>query len=104
MRPPQPELAPSGDDACQYDCWSLCENSLGGSGTDPARYCALVVGATSVPTFSSTAILPASNSGSSGASAGASAYCTPPGRAVAGLSSVGARVARAIARLGRIAW
>ena len=42
---------PSGDDACQDDCWSLCENSLGGSGTDFARYCASVVGMINGPTF-----------------------------------------------------
>ena len=73
-RPPQPEVAPSGDDDCQTDCWSLCEKSLGGSGTDFAVYCAFVVGCTSVPTLSITPSLPASNSGSSGASSGASAY------------------------------
>ena len=28
----QPEAAPSGACDCQTDCWSLCENSLGGSG------------------------------------------------------------------------
>ena len=32
MRPPQPYMAPSGADACQTDCWSLCENSFAGSG------------------------------------------------------------------------
>ena len=26
-RPAQPDDAPSGASACQYDCWSLCENS-----------------------------------------------------------------------------
>ena len=73
MRPPQPDAAPSGADDCQTDCWSLCENSLGGSGTDFAVYCALVVGCTSVPTLSGTPIVPALKSGSSGASSGASA-------------------------------
>ncbi|HQW67952.1 MAG TPA: aminotransferase class IV, partial [Gemmatimonadales bacterium] len=42
MRPPQPLTAPSAADACQMDCWSLCENSLGGSGTERAWYCARV--------------------------------------------------------------
>src|SRR4051812_47329168 len=49
MRPPQPVRAPSGSDDCQYDCWSLCEKSLGGRRTERAEYCALVVGCTSVP-------------------------------------------------------
>jgi hypothetical protein len=44
MRPPQPEVAPSGNEDCQTDCWSLCENSLGGNGTLRALYCASVVG------------------------------------------------------------
>ena len=54
MRPPQPDVAPSSADDCHTDCWSLCENSLGGKGTERARYCALVVGCTSVPTLSIT--------------------------------------------------
>ena len=33
MRPPQPLCAPSGDDDCQNDCWSLWLKSLGGSFT-----------------------------------------------------------------------
>jgi len=33
IRPPQPEIAPSGLDACQKLCWSLWLNNLGGSGT-----------------------------------------------------------------------
>jgi hypothetical protein len=32
MLPPQPTVEPSGEDDCQVDCWSLCENSLGGCG------------------------------------------------------------------------
>ena len=32
MLPPQPTVEPSGDDDCHTDCWSLCENSLGGTG------------------------------------------------------------------------
>ncbi len=74
MRPPQPDVAPSGDDDCHTDCWSLCENSLGGKGTDFAVYCAFVVGCTSVPTFNTAASCPACQSGSSGDSSGASAY------------------------------
>jgi hypothetical protein len=42
--------------------------------TDLFVYCSLVVGCTSVPTLSITPSLPALNSGSSGASSGASAY------------------------------
>src|SRR5574341_1596058 len=74
MRPPQPEVAPSAPEDCQNDCWSLCENSLGGSGTDLAVYSALPVGWISVPTLSSTPMRPASNQGRSGANSGASAY------------------------------
>src|SRR5512143_1551712 len=74
MRPPQPEVAPSGDDDCQNDCWSLCENSLGGSGTERLVYWVLSVGCINVPMFSSVASRPLWNSGSSGASSGASAY------------------------------
>ncbi len=88
MRPPQPDAAPSGDCDCQYDCWSLCENSLGGNGTDPAVYCALVVGWTSVPTLSITPSLPALKIGSSGASSGAIAYWRPFGSATEGTSVV----------------
>ena len=73
MRPPQPDVAPSGADDCHTDCWSLCENSLGGSGTARARYCALVVGCTSVPTFSNTDNCRLPNKGNSGAISGARA-------------------------------
>ena len=59
-RPPQPEVAPSGSDDCHTDCWSLCENSFGGSGTLRALYSARVVGWIKVPTLSSTPSLPAS--------------------------------------------
>ena len=47
-----------------------------------------MVGWTSVPTLSITAILPALNTGSSGARAGASAYCRPPAKGVVGTSAV----------------
>ena len=104
MRPPQPEVAPSGDDDCQTDCWSLCENSLGGSGTDFAVYCALVVGCTSVPTLSITPILPALKIGSSGASSGAIAYCRPPASATFGFSTVAASWACVYASDGRMPW
>ncbi len=90
MRPPQPDVAPSGEDDCHTDCWSLCENRRGGSGTLPAVYCALVVGCTSVPTLSMTPILPALKIGSSGASSGAMAYCAPPASATFGSSTVAA--------------
>ncbi|MNS41340.1 hypothetical protein D3C72_736900 [compost metagenome] len=77
-RPAQPDDAPSGASACQYACWSLCENSFGGSGTRALMYSALDVGVTSGPTLSSTANCPLSYSGASGASAGAKANCPPP--------------------------
>ena len=88
VRPPQPDTAPSGEDDCHTDCWSLCEKSLGGKGTDFARYCALVVGCMSVPTFSMTPIWPALKIGTSGPSSGASAYCRPPAKATDGVSAV----------------
>ena len=103
IRPPQPEVAPSGLLACQKLCWSLWLNNLGGSGTELLVYCALVVGWISDPTFSATAILPALNSGSSGAIVGASAYCRPPGSALTGLSTVASSVFRASAILLRAA-
>ena len=101
-RPPQPEVAPSGSELCQTDCWSLCENSLGGSGTLLALYWARVVGWIRVPTLSSTPMRPASNRVLSGASSGASAICRPPGRATLGVRAVAARLARAVARLPRM--
>ncbi len=73
IRPPQPDTAPSGLDAWKKLCWSLWLNSFGGRRTDLLKYCARVVGWISVPTFSATAIRPASNSGRSGSIAGASA-------------------------------
>jgi hypothetical protein len=102
MRPPQPEVEPSGSELCQTDCWSLCENSLGGSGTLLALYCASVVGCMSVPTFSSTAMRPASNSVFSGASSGASAIWRAFGRATLGVSAVAAKVSRGSARVWRM--
>src|SRR5450830_737854 len=90
MRPPQPDKAPSGIDDCHTDCWSLWENSLGGSLTDLLVYWVLVVGCTRVPTLSSTPSWPPSNKGSSGATAG--------------LRGVAARALLAWAKLGRMAW
>ena len=58
MLPPQPTVEPSGEDDCQIDCWSLCENSCGGSGFStrlPLLYCTRVMGTTSGPTLSCTA-------------------------------------------------
>ena len=108
MRPPQPDSAPSGADACQVDCWSLCENSLAGSLTDLLLYCALVVGWIRVPMLSSTPSWPPSNSGIRGARLGASAYwwATPrlSSGACSGFRAVAARLARAWAKLGRMAW
>ena len=49
MRPPQPNFAPSGTDACHTDCWSLCEKSFGGSGTDLLLKLVRFVGTTSGP-------------------------------------------------------
>ena len=97
MRPPQPEVAPSGRSDCHTDCWSLCENSLGGSGTDLALYCATVVGTTSGPTLSWIASRFASHSVFSGASSGASAYWRPSGSATPGVSAVAANAGCAVA-------
>ena len=102
-RPPQPEVAPSGLLACQKLCWSLWLNNLGGRRTELAVYCALVVGWISVPTFSTTAIRPALQIGSSGLSVGASAYCRPPGSAAAGSSKVAVSASRLWARFERAA-
>jgi len=77
MRPPQPTRAPSGACACQVDCWSLCEKSLGGSGTERAEYCCLVVGASRGPTLATTAARPASNSPRSSPMLGCSAKLRP---------------------------
>ena len=67
INPAQPWLAPSGADACQIDCWSLCENSLGGKPTSSSN-CALVVGRSSGPTLATTAARPAPYSAVSAAS------------------------------------
>ena len=56
MRPAQPVFETAlPRRLCHWSCWSLCENSCGGSGTDPCWYCALVVGAISGPTLAITA-------------------------------------------------
>ena len=98
--PPQPMVDPSGDEDCQIDCWSLCENSLGGSGklvrSEP-EYCALVSGATSGPTFICTAAWPALKRPAKPVMAGFSAYCRPLANAVVGASSVGTKAVRASA-------
>ena len=78
-------------------------NNFGGNGTFLARYCALVVGWINVPTLSTAAILPALNTGSSGANAGASAYWMPPASGVAGVNAVAARSARGMAMVLRSA-
>ena len=62
IRPPQPLVAPSGLEAWKKLCWSLWLNSFGGRRTVRLLYWVLVVGSTSVPTFSATAILPAAKS------------------------------------------
>ena len=77
MRPPQPEVAPSGFELCQTDCWSLCENSLGGSGTLAAVYCALVVGWTRVPMLKITPNSPLLKMGIKPLSSGANATWRP---------------------------
>ena len=61
MLPPQPIAVASGREDCQKAVWSLCEKSLGGSGTDFAVYWALVVGRIRVPMFSITPSLPLLN-------------------------------------------
>src|SRR5690606_14328803 len=53
-RPPQPIVEPSLPSACQKLCWSLCENSLGGSGyfaRSGLLYSASVSGVISEPTL-----------------------------------------------------
>ena len=77
MRPPQPDVAPSGADDCHTDCWSLCENSLGGNGTERLVYWVLVVGTISGPTLAMMASLPASQMVLSGASSFGSANWRP---------------------------
>ena len=104
MRPPQPDVEPSGADDCQTDCWSLCENSLGGNRTDWLVYSSLLVGCTSVPRLSITAIWPALKIGTSGNNPGASAYWRPAASAMVGASTVPASVSRAIAMDVRCAW
>ena len=103
MRPPQPVRAPSTLDDCQRLAWSLWENSLGGAGTAPERYCASVIGAISVPMFSITASRPPSKTGLIADSPGASAICRPSGSATVGASAVAASASRPIASVGRIA-
>ncbi len=59
------------------DCWSLCENRLGGSGTLRARYSARVVGTIIGPTLAMIAVLPASKLALASAMAGCSAKLRP---------------------------
>ena len=91
MRPPHPELAPSGLEDCQYDCWSLCEKSLGGKLAPPAVYWALVMGCTKLPILRRTLNAPELKRGIKAANSGALAYCCAPGNGVAGLSTVGSQ-------------
>ena len=98
MLPPQPTLEPSGDEDCQIDCWSLCENSCGGRGKltrSLLLYSARVNGLTSGPTFNCTAALPALNSDASPVIAGFSANWRTTPRlstgAVVGISKVPVR-------------
>ena len=102
MRPPQPEVAPSGSDDCHTDCWSLCENSLGGSGTLRALNWALVVGCIRVPTLSSTPRRPASNSSLRPLHPGAKAICRPLGSAT--LGTRGSSVSCGSTMPVRMAW
>ena len=101
-RPPQPEVAPSGRDDCQRLDWSLCENSLGGSGTLAALYWASVVGCISGPMLSITPSRPASKTGLSRFIVGARASCRPSGSARDGVSAVAASCSRGIARAWRM--
>lgn len=55
MRPPQPNVAPSGASACQVFCWSLCEYRLLGFGCELWPYCSFDVGSTSGPTLGAMA-------------------------------------------------
>ncbi len=96
IRPPQPDCAPSAASDCQTDCWSLCENSLGGSGTVRAWYCASVVGTTIGPTLATIAALRWSNSAFICASCGASAKRLPAPCEVCGTISSSVSCASAI--------
>ena len=82
------------------DCWSLCENSLGGNGTLLALYCASVVGTISGPTFNTTPMRPASNRLFSPESCGASPICAPDGKGVRGVRPN--NWSRGVARLPRM--
>src|SRR5690606_27998924 len=84
MLPPQPRVEPSAPCDCHTDCWSLCENSLGGSGTLPPKYWRRVVGTTSGPTFNCTAAWPALNSPANPVMDGCSANSAPPGSGARG--------------------
>ena len=59
-RPPQPLRTMSpGSRPCHSICWSECENRFGGR-IVPALYCAMSIGASSVPALATTASLPES--------------------------------------------
>ncbi len=62
---------------CHWSCWSLCEKSCGGSGTDFAWYCALLVGAISGPTLAITAQRADSNRLATPPIEGCMPYSTP---------------------------
>ena len=63
LRPPQPMPPPFGSAVCICWIWSLCENRLLGTRTEPSRYCARVIGRASMPTLATTASLPWPHSG-----------------------------------------
>jgi hypothetical protein len=73
-RPPQPlfDADVLEIEACHWCCWSICEKRLSGFGVVVDRYWALVSGWTSVPTFATTARLPADHSDCSPRRAGCS--------------------------------
>ena len=92
--PPQPMVEPSGEEDCHTDCWSLCENNLGGSGYLTRLlllYCSRVKGTIKGPTLSCTAALPVLNKLVRPFMAGLSANWRPCAKAVVGLSKVAAR-------------
>src|SRR4051812_48048665 len=78
MRPPQPVSGwLVGGEDCQYAAWSACEYSCGGKAYVPVRYCACVVGRTSVPTLATMAAWPPLNKFASSGIDGCNAYWMP---------------------------
>src|ERR1043166_44742 len=78
MRPAQPvPPEPLGFAVCIWITWSACENKLVGTLADPARYCCLSVGCTSIPTLATTASFCWVHSGAIEVRPSLSPYCVP---------------------------